>query len=182
MRRQRHDTAHAYYEADVTGAVSSDDMLEMALSTPLVTGDAAREEAEAWLRSGEPVSGVLAWDRSPEQFPCCGGSDERPPEHTQDCSTRAGAIALVERVREALIKALWRRTMKRNEDRALVVLMESELRVVDLTALVGDAPDLRGLLEAVDAVLREHDGSQRIAGTKLEQALDDLAAARKEWP
>lgn len=21
-------------------------------------------------------------------FPCCGGSDEHPPEHTQDCSTR----------------------------------------------------------------------------------------------
>lgn len=23
-------------------------------------------------------------------FPCCGGSHEYPPEHTQDCSTRSG--------------------------------------------------------------------------------------------
>lgn len=29
--------------------------------------------------------------REAMQFPCCGGSDENPPEHTMDCETRQAA-------------------------------------------------------------------------------------------
>lgn len=32
-------------------------------------------------------------------FPCCGGSDEHPPEHTQDCMIRE-AIAAVDALRK----------------------------------------------------------------------------------
>jgi hypothetical protein len=37
--------------------------------------------AKVALRLGVPLDGG-------EGFPCCGGSDETPPEHTQDCHTR----------------------------------------------------------------------------------------------
>ena len=68
----------------------------------------APESIEQWVAGGYRngyQAGMLDLDAGKKEFFCCGGSDEHPPEHTQDCDTRL--IEKLEAENKKLREALW---------------------------------------------------------------------------
>ena len=61
---------------------------EAARLVHFILEDDARPSAPPEAFAHEKGLDAGVFDDAPHEFPCCGGSDEHPPQHTQDCDMR----------------------------------------------------------------------------------------------